>query len=144
MTSTRDTLEVILRERFSMLRDAFVAETGDQRASTDKAEALGGISDAVRWVASGVDDAGPVVSLGKDQQASMPALGAKRAAREIASMKSRSNAANPGARISNGTLAERNRSAIFESVVRSWVAGGEGAAFELDLKQAILVALGQS
>jgi len=105
---------------------------------------LVGMSDAVQSVASVIEDVTIVAPLGHDRQSGIAGLGAKRLAREIAGAKSRMVGTNAGGMARKQEMAIFDRSTIVDDAGSLWARPLESATFGSEIKQAILVALGQS
>jgi len=126
-----------------VLRDALLGRIEGRRVGAGIPEALIDISEAVRSAVSGVDAVADTAEPGEDLPASLRTLGTKRAARELAGMKTGSIGANAAGKRQRPTSTHRDKSTIGESFPRTGARGTGVVTFESDLKHAILVALGR-
>jgi len=134
----------VLSVRMSRLRDDLVAKIEAQRSESNMVDALVGISEAIQSVVSSVDDVTTVAMGGSDPQDAAPTLGAKRAARDIIGGKTRSIDTKVSRMSLNAALVHRDKPAAREDAAHSSAFGTEGATCASDIKQAILVVLGQA
>ncbi len=131
-------------ERLSRLRESLVVKIERQGDSEGLPNALLGVSEALRSVASNHDGDSEATLGGMDDHDAIRSLGAKQAAREIAGGTRSIIGARLGGKSSIGVSIDRHKSAVEEDVASAWVPGTDKATLVSDLKQAISIALGRS
>lgn len=144
MTRSNELLRGRISERLSRLRDSLVVKIEGRGDREGLPQALLGVSEALRSVASDHDGGSEATLVGMDEHDAVRSLGAKRAAREIAGGTRSIIGERIGGKSQIGVPIDRHKSVVEDDVATGSAPGTEKAALVFDLKQAISIALGRS
>jgi hypothetical protein len=140
VTAMRESLSELLSKRISGVRSEFVAELENQGMKNGVPGWLTDIAKAIRVVASSVNDM-PIGTLGAEYR-NEAGLGTKKAAREIASTKSRAIGALTQGKRMKRTSESGNEAGMIPGAVKEPTTGSGAASVAFDLKKVISGALG--
>jgi hypothetical protein len=141
VSGTSKILRECLEDRFFRLGDVLVQRIEAQRSIGSLPRTLGAIADAVASEFSILDDSAAETRERRLAPASRIHPGARQAARAIAGVKSRLADPNQSDSSPRGASPGPNKRSIEKGVIGAWSTGTSRAELELDIKQAIAVAL---